>query len=98
MPLFPFPLALVNGFPKLPGLELENLDLLSIDLALLVELLGLDLEHRGLVADLFRLAPEGLVSVVRVPPEYGRKGPRVRISQGGGPGVDLSRHRFGAAW
>jgi hypothetical protein len=62
--LLPFPPALVNGFPELLGLELENLDLLSIHLALLVELLGLDLEHRGLVADLFRLAPKGLASVV----------------------------------
>jgi len=47
-----------EGCIELGCLECEDAYLLSVDLALLGELPGLDLEHRGLVADFFRLLAE----------------------------------------
>ena len=48
-----------EGCIELGCLECEDAYLLSVDLALLGELPGLDLEHRGLVADLLGLLAEG---------------------------------------
>jgi hypothetical protein len=52
-------LALIEGLAELGRLEREDPYLLFVDLELLGKLLGLDLEHRGLVADLQRLLAEG---------------------------------------
>jgi hypothetical protein len=51
-------LALFEGFVELGRLEPEDPYLLCIDLPLFAQLLGLDYEHLGLVADLLRLPAE----------------------------------------
>ena len=57
--LFRFAFALIEGFAEFCRLKFEDRGLQVGELALLIELLGLDLEHPGLVIDFFGLLAEG---------------------------------------
>jgi hypothetical protein len=57
-PILGFMLPLVEGFAEFFCLELEYSDLLGVDRAVLTKLIGLDLQHLGLVADLPGLASQ----------------------------------------